>query len=581
MFERISGFLSWLGGADAAVLKKVPQARARFTQMGGVLITTAGIAVMSMTFALHDAVKAPWFVAGFLGVLWGGVILNLDRLLVLSIGATRTGRHMLLMALPRLAMAIVLAVVISTPLVLRIFASDIRAELFTLHQEASSQQKTLAANSNEQHQANKLSGQIAADKSILAGNLPVNVTNPQLQTAQAKVAALQQQESTQQTAVDNDIQAYQCELYGSGSNCSAASNRQGKGPIYEAKYLRYQQDLASLNLTKSQLQAATAQEHSAEKLLASSQASILKQDQAAAQAALPGLENQLAKINSFLQQQNAYGTAVNNGDNGLLAQIRALFAASGNNPALALTHLAVFLLFFLIEVLPVTVKLLLSLEKDSPYESVVKKNDNKIIDAMKIKRAEARQISEQKSQARIAIESDMRKREVYLGTRANEHVEAEMIKILDVALQQWSVRVSSQLQGGHTQAVPGPPPLNIGGFPAPGTTGGQGPVGGTSPPGPAWGQAPGPASFPGPGMTGGPVPPQTFAQPSGRHAGTPSGQPSAPPGNAGAPADYGSTPPANGNGSAGYGSAPPGSAGAPPGQVQTNSFLNLPDDDDL
>ena len=27
LFERISDFLSWLGGADKAVLKKVPQAR--------------------------------------------------------------------------------------------------------------------------------------------------------------------------------------------------------------------------------------------------------------------------------------------------------------------------------------------------------------------------------------------------------------------------------------------------------------------------------------------------------------------------------------------------------------------------
>ena len=60
---------------------------------------------MSMTFALHDAVKAPWFVAGFIGFLWGGVILNLDRLLVLSIGSIRNSRHMLPMALPRLAMA--------------------------------------------------------------------------------------------------------------------------------------------------------------------------------------------------------------------------------------------------------------------------------------------------------------------------------------------------------------------------------------------------------------------------------------------------------------------------------------------
>ena len=589
VIQHISDFLAWLGGADKTVLKKVPQARSRFAQMGGVLLTTAGIAVVSMTFALHDAVKAPWAVAGFLGFLWGGVILNLDRLLVLSIGATRDKRNMLLMALPRLAMAIVLAVVISTPLVLRIFQSDINNQLFIMHQEASAQQKTLEANSNEQHEVNQLNAEIAADNRILAGNLPVNVTNPQLQTAQARVTALQSQESQQQTTVDNDIEAYQCELYGSGPNCAGATDKQGKGPIYEAKYLRYQQDLATLNTTKAQLKTAIAQENAVEKQLASSQASTLKRDQTAAAAALPGLNKSLAKINAFLQQQDAAGTAVNNANTGLLAQISALFAASGNSLALTLSHLSVFLLFFLIEILPVTVKLLLNLEKENPYESVVKKNNNEIIDEMKIKRAETRQISEQKSQVRIAVEADMRKREVYLGTHANEYVEAEMIKILDAALQQWSSQVTSQLSNDRPTAATGAPPLNIGGFP---------PTGGQTPPNPA-------AGFPAPGAAGGQRPENTAspgvsppapggAQPAGRHAvptapgGPPAGYGNAPAGNGQAPAGYGQSPAGYGQGPAGYGGVTaangngvPGHGGPPPSQVQTNTYINLPDDDDL
>jgi hypothetical protein len=553
LIERISDFLAWLGGANKTVLKKVPQARTRFAQMGGVLLTTAGIAVMSMTFALHDAVKAPWLVAGFLGFLWGGVILNLDRLLVLSIGATRNSRHMLLMALPRLGMAIVLAVVISTPLVLRIFQSDINNELFIMQQQASAQQKTLEANSNEQHEANQLNSEIAADNKILAGNIPTNVTNPQLQTAQAKVAALQSQESNQQNTVDNDIQAYECEVDGSGPKCSGATDKQGKGPVYEAKYLRYQQDLAALNATKRQLQTAQSQEQAAEKQLSASQASILKQDQATARAALPGLENQLKQINAYLQQENAKGTAVNNANTGMLAQISALFKASGDNLALALAHLSVFLLFFMIEILPVTVKLVLNLEKDNPYDSVVKKRDNKIIDRMKIKRAEDRQISEEKSQVRIAIESDMRKREVYLGTRANQHVEAEMIKILDAALQQWSTQVTTQLSTGQPSAVPGPPPLNIGGFSPPGAAGGQ------AHPGAAGGQA---------------TPGRHAAPPPGPAGGAPAGNGNAPAGNGNAPAGYGGIPAGNGN-------APAGNASPPPGHVQTNTFFNLPDDDTI
>ena len=211
MIERISDFFAWLGGADKSVLSQVPAGRTRFAQMGGVLLTTAGIAVISMTFAMHDAVRAPSWLAGVIGIFWGFVILNLDRLLVLSMGAIRTGRHMWLMAAPRLLMAAILAIVISTPLVLRIFASDINSQLFIIHEQVSGQQKRLEANSNEAHRAAQLQSEIAAQEGILAGHLPVNVTSPALQTANAKVASLQVEQQVALAAVNKAIEAYQCE----------------------------------------------------------------------------------------------------------------------------------------------------------------------------------------------------------------------------------------------------------------------------------------------------------------------------------------------------------------------------------
>ena len=459
MIKRVSDFCAWLGGADKAVMAEVPTGRARFAQMGGVLLTTAGIAVVSMTFAMHNAVGAPWWLAGGIGIFWGFIILNLDRLLVLSIGATRNGRHMWLMAAPRLVMAAILAIVISTPLVLRIFASDISSQLFIIHEQTSSQHKTLEANSNEAHEAAQLQNQIAAQKSILAGHLPVTVTDPALQTAQAAVAHLLAEQQTAQAALNNAIEAYQCEADGSGPGCAGASNKYGQGPIYQAKLRVYEQDRAKLDQVTSELNGATAQEQAAEKNVASAQASTLAQDQVSAKTLLPKLKKQYAAINATLQSQANYGTKVNNGDNGLLAQIRALFAASSTDPALALVHLAVFLLFFMIEILPVTVKLLLSMDRNSAYESVARKNENKVIDAAKIERAEHRQIAEQKSQARLQVEADMRQKEIDLGKHANQYVETAMMKILDAALQHWGNQVTAQLTAtGQLPAAQ--PPVN-------------------------------------------------------------------------------------------------------------------------
>jgi hypothetical protein len=55
----VSDFLARLGGVDLDVLRRAPSARSRFVQMALVLLTTAGVAVVSMSFALHDGVRAP------------------------------------------------------------------------------------------------------------------------------------------------------------------------------------------------------------------------------------------------------------------------------------------------------------------------------------------------------------------------------------------------------------------------------------------------------------------------------------------------------------------------------------------
>lgn len=135
MTKRVGDYLAWLGGGDKAILEKIPQERARFAQMAGALLTTASFAVVSMVFALYNGVKVPLLPSIFFGLLWGIVILNLDRFLVLSMGTTRDRGRLALIALPRLLLALVLSLVIATPLVLRIFASDINAQLVTMQHE--------------------------------------------------------------------------------------------------------------------------------------------------------------------------------------------------------------------------------------------------------------------------------------------------------------------------------------------------------------------------------------------------------------------------------------------------------------
>ena len=458
--KRVSDFMAWLGGGDKELLAQVPQERTRFTQMAGVLLTTSGIAVLSMTFALHDGVKVALAAAIVLGLLWGVVILNLDRFLVLSMGFTRDRARLLWLALPRFALAVLLAIVISTPLVLRIFASDINDQLAIMHQDQSRQLAALENGSGEQQEADSLQQQITADQKILDGQLPEQVTSPQLQTAQAQVSQLQPKAQNAQQADSRARMAWQCELYGRGGGCAGASSLAGNGPLAQAKYAEYVQARDTDDALASQLTAAEGAVSAAEKTINQQQGAALARYQAQARKNLPGLQKQYAALEARIAGIKNSDQAANNNNTGLLAQLSALSAASSQNLGLQLARLTVLALFFIIEILPVSVKFLLNMGEPTAYEIAAQLKEEQIAESARIKSAESRQLEKRQSQARInaaetriSVETDMRNREEELGKRANAHVASHLQEILDAALLEWSDQVRSRLPGAGGPAT--------------------------------------------------------------------------------------------------------------------------------
>jgi len=484
----LSDGLAWLGGADKDTLAMVPQERARFVQMALVLLTTASIAMVSMMFAMNNGVGVSLIAAIAVGIFWGFVILNLDRYLVLSMGHVRTGKRMLGMALPRLLLAAVISLVIATPLTLRIFQHDIDVQVAKTQATESSQMKTLEAKSLPAQEADQVQNKINSDKSILAGHLPINVSNPQLQDEQTQVNQLQPKVTSAKTAEINAYEAWQCELYGDGAHCASASDKAGSGPIAQAKQAIYEQDLDTYNTLNQQLQTAQSKLNTDEKNLGSAQSAQLAQAQTAAGKDLPIEQAKLAGLTAQVQQeQNSAQTSVNN-DNGILAQLSALSAASAANPVLKFAQLIVTLLFFLIEILPVTVKLLLNLAPPTAYDKVAETQGKMVTDQVDLKRIAARRDAERESdeqrkrkdgdsRVRVNVADDMRNREEALGVRANEHVANEMQAILDAQLTEWGRQLQSQLglsaQANTTPNGAGP---HYGNAPQPGSAPGYGHV---------------------------------------------------------------------------------------------------------
>ncbi len=461
-------FLAWLGGAELKVLAQVPTERTRFIQMAIVLLTTAGIGCLSMIFALHDGVHLATWVAVVGGVVWGFIILNLDRFLVVTMGHARSWKRILGMALPRFALAAVISLVVATPITLRVFANDINNQMVKENAIESTNDAKLLAKSGPATQAAGILAKINTDKQTLQGHLQGSVSNPEVTYWQNQVDALTPQVQSDQNAMDAAQAAYQCEVDGSGPHCEGASDLQGNGPMAQLKQTEYNQAEQKYQGANAQLQSAQQHLQTAKADALKSSGQTLKQQQAAATAELPGLQKQYNALEAELSK-NATQTqdAVDN-NNGILTQLQDLSDAGSQDPILGVAQLVVTLLFFCIEILPVTVKVLLNTGPLSPYERVLKTEEDIVTDKSKHRRVVARQDAEREANKQIAIDEHMRELEEDLGKRANTHVAKHMEAILDSALAEWSRQVQAKL---GVQLPPGAMPAATGLITGPGGTG--------------------------------------------------------------------------------------------------------------
>jgi Domain of unknown function (DUF4407) len=471
-------FLAWLGGADLKILAGAPgYERTRFIQMAIVLLTTSGIGTISMMFALDNGVRTPLAVAIIGGFIWGFIILNLDRFLVLSMGHTRDRNRLLLMALPRLLLAAVISIVVATPLTLRIFASDIQNQMVQTNAAESAQIAKQQLTTGPAVQAAGLLAEINKDKQTLAGHLQGTVSNPQVTYWQGQVSTLTPQVQQAQTAMDKAQAAYQCEVDGSGPGCEGASDLQGNGPIAKLKQTEYEQAQQQYQSLNAQLQSAQGQLAKAQTAAEQASGQTLQQQQAAATAELPGIEAKYKQLEAQLQSNEGQAEGAAEGNKGILAQIQDLSTAGAKNPMLAVAQWIVTLLFFFIEILPVMIKVLLNIGPLSPYEVLLKNEEDMISDKAKLTRVTRRRDAEREADKRIAIDEHMHQLETGLGKKANKHVAEHMEAILEVALAEWSRQVQAQL---GVQLPPGTLPGAAGTFNGqalPGAPGGNGAAG--------------------------------------------------------------------------------------------------------
>jgi len=400
--------LASLGGADMDTLARVPQERTRFAQIAIVLLATAGLSAAAMIYALHESLGMPSLASIPLGLVFGIVIFSIDRLIIPE-NSVRHLMRKLVVIIPRMGLAVLVALLVSTPLVLHTFAADINTQLRTMEQEDSARAAELRTVSDSQQE--------------------------QLAAAQTQVSTLEKQAQAERQKVLSALQAWNCELYGTVTGCQDASGLPGNGPLAHQKQQIYSAAVSGYNSIESQLNAADAALRAAE--ASSSQA-----------------QAQLASEVQVNQVRLDTGS-------GILNQLNALSKISAQYPAVDTERWTFLILFALIGFLPVAVGFALTRRSPSAYDAITKLGEEGLIASARAEREQMIHATEQRLRLRAQIEDDMRRRELDLGKHANERIAADMTNIVDTALREWANQLWAKLAASETgktsTASPSPP----------------------------------------------------------------------------------------------------------------------------
>jgi len=122
-------FLIFCSGSSEEILEKCPHSEwIKHTSIGATVLLTSIIAVLSSFFAFQ-MIFSTAFISAPIAMLWGLIIFNLDRYIISSFRKNGKPIKEFIQSVPRLFLAVVIALVISKPLEIEIFNSEIKQTL--------------------------------------------------------------------------------------------------------------------------------------------------------------------------------------------------------------------------------------------------------------------------------------------------------------------------------------------------------------------------------------------------------------------------------------------------------------------
>lgn len=255
-------FFLLCSGADSGIVNSCSNGEQnKYAGIGATVFFTAVMAFIAGSYALFTVFDNA-YIAVFFGLIWGLLIFNLDRFIVSTIKKRDSFLDEFIQASPRIALAIIIAIVISKPLEIKIFDKEIATVIL--------KEKNEMAMANKKQVAHYFQADVDKNKSEM-DSLKSSVNKKE-----KEVAAL--------------YQSYITEAEG-----TAGTKKMGKGPIYKEKRAAYDVAVKQLDSLKISSAAALREKEAKAKTL---QADTDKKV-AQTQPVIDGFDGLMARINAL------------------------------------------------------------------------------------------------------------------------------------------------------------------------------------------------------------------------------------------------------------------------------------------
>lgn len=409
-----NNFMWWCAGVNRDVLRQCPTEWAKYAGMGGTIFSTACMATLSGGYAI-STVFDNTIVAVLFGLFWGFVIIfNMDRLIVntmYSDGKETISLKELGSGSPRILIAIFLGLVISAPLELRIYESEINVKIGEKIKEKKDQYI-----SRDKNRIDSLTNVISEIRDK-AENIPIGIAlSGQAQQIQSSL----QEEQARLNNIRSKIKDLQHQRSTIEPNSDSYSNISKR---LHDKYIERDKQNAIVRRLQGDL-GRISNEYS----------DAIKKSEVQKDELIKTIQLQIAGAQSAMSDSTSYNKLIDEEYGGFEARMAAFNEMREENPSTNRSAWCITLLFIIIEIVPTIMRMMVA---DGSYEKLLEAEthrfkvlaDKRISDLNDLVNTEV-QISTKKNRQRLEAE-------VLANKELIEKVAKVQAELLQTAIDKW------------------------------------------------------------------------------------------------------------------------------------------------